>query len=55
MDIRSDSDDLLDKTPTGAYTIYIPMFLDDLSHSQRSISEVNAELLQKKGLTTVNK
>jgi hypothetical protein len=51
MDNDSDSEDLPDSTPTGAYTIYIPMFLDDNHQSQRPLSNLNADLLQKDWLT----
>jgi hypothetical protein len=46
-DNSSDSEDLQDNTPNGAYTIYIPIFLDDTHQSQRLLSDLNADLLQK--------
>jgi hypothetical protein len=53
MDNDSDSseDPLVDYTPTGAYTIYIPTFLDDVHQSQRPLLDLNADLLHKKWLT----
>jgi hypothetical protein len=57
----SDSEDLLQhSTPNCTYTIYIPTFLtiyiptflvDDVLHSQMSISDLNADILQKNWLT----
>jgi hypothetical protein len=51
MDNNSDSKDLPDYTRTSAYTIYIPTFLDDIHQSQRPLSDLNADLLQKNWLT----
>jgi hypothetical protein len=50
MDNNSDQEDTQDPTPTGAYIIYIPTFLEDIHQSQRPCSDLNANLLQKKGM-----
>ena len=47
MDNNSDQQDPQDHTPTCAFTIYIPTFLDDINQSQRPCSNLNANLLQK--------
>jgi hypothetical protein len=47
MDNNSNQQDPQDHTPTGAYTIYIPTFLDDIDQSQRPCSNLNTNLLQK--------
>jgi hypothetical protein len=50
-DHDSDSEDLPHPTPPSTYTIYIPTFLDDIIHSQMSITDLNADVLQKNWLT----
>jgi hypothetical protein len=57
MDNASDSEPEypLDRTPnytpTGAKTIYITMFLDDVHQSQRPVSDLKIELLKQNWLT----
>jgi hypothetical protein len=50
MDNNSDQEDTQDHTPTGAYIIYIPTLQEDIHQSQRPCSDLNANLLQKKGM-----